>query len=295
MLLLSLGSNLGNKEQLLQAAIRALEERVGTLLKCSPFYVTSPVGFRSSHAFLNAVVAMETALDSWEILRITQEIERDLGRTLKSHDGIHYDRTIDIDLLVHGDCVITTEALILPHPRMHERRFVLQPLCDIAPQLVHPVIQKNYQTLLNMLNQGMIRQEQQATVELQEALNRLLPQLSANAAAMTLDRLSVLLKCPTTQLFTLRDEEGKVQAMTTLSFQELPTGTKAWVEDVVVDVAARGRGYARQLLKHIESVAREKGAKSLNLTSRPEREAANSLYRSLGYKLRDTNVYRLAL
>ena len=80
--------------------------------------------------------------------------------------------------------------------------------------------------------------------------------------------------------------------MTTLSIQELVTGTKAWVEDVVVDESARGRGYARQLLQHLAAEAQVIGAKSLNLTSRPSRTAANKLYQSEGYEIRETNVYR---
>lgn len=295
MLLLSLGSNLGNKEQLLQAAIRALEERVGTLLKCSPFYVTEPVGFDSPNEFINAVVMMETSLSAWQILEITQDIERNLGRTRKSHNGIHYDRTIDIDLLALNDECIMSERLTLPHPQLHLRRFVLAPLCDVAPLEVHPLYQKNYKTLLNMLNQGRICQEQQVSAELLEALNKLLPQLSSRAQVLTAERLSDILKCPTTRLYTLRDETHRIQATATLSFQELLTGKKAWVEDVVVDAAARGRGYARQLLRHLEAEARQAGAKSLNLTSRPSRDAANALYRSVGYEQRETNVYRLEL
>ena len=138
-------------------------------------------------------------------------------------------------------------------------------------------------------------QERVATEELLQALNNLLPQLSSSAKVLTADCLQEVLNCPTTRLYTLRDEEGKIRATTPLSLQELITGTKAWVEDVVVDSEARGRGYARQLLQHLAEEAKAIGAKSLNLTSRPSREAANKLYQSEGYEIRETNVYRKAV
>lgn len=292
MLILSLGSNLGDREQLMQAAIRALKEQVGTLLECSSFYVTEPVGFVSEHPFLNAVVAMNTDLSPLEVLAATQQIERRLGRKQKSVAGQHFDRTIDIDILMLDDVVLKTSDLILPHPRLHERRFVLEPLCEILPTLTHPLFNTTYQQLLTMLNIGTIRHEQVATPALLDALNHLLPQLSSSAKPLTIDSLNHLLACPTTKLYTLSDEQGAVQATATLSFQLLLTGTKAWVEDVVVDESARGRGYARQLLRHLEREAIAAGAKSLNLTSRPTRVAANALYQSEGYEVRETNVYR---
>lgn len=292
MLLIALGSNLGNRAQNLQTAIRALEERVGKVLKCSPFYETSPVGFESSHAFLNAAVVIETNLDEWHVLRVTQEIERALGRTQKSINGQHFDRVIDIDLLVYDDLCVATPELTLPHPRLHLRRFVLEPLCAIAPQAIHPILKINFQTLLDMLNQSVIIQETTATPELVEALNRLLPQLSQRAKLMTLEALTALLQCSATFIYTLRDEEGQIQATATLAVQQLLTGQKGWVEDVVVDELCRGRGYAKQILLHIEREAQNMGLKSLNLTSRPSREAANRLYQKVGYVLRETNVYR---
>ena len=292
MLILSLGSNLGDRRQLLQNAIRALEEQVGTLLKCSSFYTTAPVGFCSPNAFLNAVVAMQTQLSPCEVLHVTQEIERQLGRTQKSLNGQHFDRPIDIDILAYDDVLVHTPDLVIPHPRLHLRRFVLEPLCEILPSLSHPQLSYTYQQLLHMLNIGTIRHEQEATTVLLKALNHLLPQLSNSAKPLTLDQLQTLLSRSATQIYTLCDEEGQVKATATLSFQHLITGTKAWVEDVVVDESARGRGYARQLLRHLETQAIAAGAKSLNLTSRPTRTAANKLYQSEGYAPRDTNVYR---
>ncbi len=292
MLILSLGSNLGDRRLLLQNAIRALEEQVGTLLKCSSFYTTAPVGFTSQNSFLNAVVAMQTQLSPLEVLHATQKIERQLGRTQKSINGQHFDRTIDIDILAYDDTSVNTPNLVIPHPRLHLRRFVLEPLCEILPSLSHPQLSSTYQQLLHMLNIGTIRHEQTATPALLEALNHLLPQLSSSALPLTHEQLQALLSRPATQIYTLCDEEGQVKATATLSFQHLITGTKAWVEDVVVDESARGRSYARQLLRHLETQAIAAGAKSLNLTSRPTRQAANHLYQSEGYATRDTNVYR---
>lgn len=292
MLILSLGSNLGNREQLMQDAIRALEEHVGTLLKCSSFYTTAPVGFASEHAFLNAVAAFDTNKAPEDVLRITQEIERQLGRTQKSIAGQHFDRTIDIDILAFNDIVITTSDLVIPHPRLCERRFVLEPLCEILPSSLHPIHKTTYKELLHMLNTATICREQTATPTLLDALNHLLSQLSSSAKPLNMEQLSALLANPATQIYTLSDEEGAIKASATLAFQHLLTGTKAWVEDVVVDEAARGRGYARQLLRHLEAEAIAAGAKSLNLTSRPTRQAANHLYQSEGYAIRETNVYR---
>jgi GNAT superfamily N-acetyltransferase len=209
--------------------------------------------------------------------------------------GRHFDRTIDIDILAFDDVVLQTSDLVLPHPRLHERRFVLEPLCDVLPEGIHPTLHTSYKSLLMKLNTGKITHECTATTELLDALNYLLPQLSSSAKELTLERLQQLLDCPTTRLYTLRDEEGKIRATTTLSLQELITGTKAWVEDVVVDSNARGRGYARQLLQHLAEEAKAIGAKSLNLTSRPSRTAANKLYQSEGYEIRETNVYRKAV
>ena len=294
-LLLALGSNIGAKEEQLRTAIRALETRIATLLKCSRFYTTAPVGFASNNAFVNAVVLIETTLSPETILDITQQIEREQGRTSKTVNGIHTDRTLDIDLLACDNHIIDMPSLQLPHPRLHQRRFVLEPLCDVMPEGIHPTLHTSYKSLLMKLNTGTITRECTATAELLDALNYLLPQLSSSAKELTLERLQQLLDCPTTRLYTLRDEDDKIRATTTLSLQELITGTKAWIEDVVVDNEARGRGYARQLLQHHAEEAKAIGAKSLNLTSRPSREAANKLYKSEGYEIRETNVYRKAV
>lgn len=145
---LSLGSNLGDRLRLIQEAVAALTVEAGPVTTLSSLYETEPWGFSSPHRFLNVALALETTLSPETLLAVTQHIERDLGRTHKSVDGRYADRTIDIDLLFVGDAVLDTPALTLPHPRLHLRRFVLEPLCEIAPDLCHPLLRKSVSRLL---------------------------------------------------------------------------------------------------------------------------------------------------
>ena len=143
-----LGTNLGDKEHNLRLAVRKIEERVGKVVSLSAFYATAPWGFSSEHTFLNAAACVETLLPPLSVLHLTQEIEREIGRTHKSVGGVYSDRVIDIDLLLYGDLVLDTPELKLPHPLMHERRFVVEPLAEIAPDLVHPILKKKMRELL---------------------------------------------------------------------------------------------------------------------------------------------------
>ena len=130
------------------------------------------------------------------------------------------------------------------------------------------------------------------TPETLKAINRLLPQLSASASAISLDRLSELVKSDNTLVFFCTDENGYILGMLSLIVIKIPTGNKAWIEDVVVDESARGRGIGRDLMNHAHEEAKKHGVNSIDLTSRPSRESANELYQSLGYEIRQTNVYR---
>ena len=132
LLYVGLGSNLGEREENIRRAAQLISERVGQLLKCSSIYESAPVDMKTDNMFLNAVALFETDMEAHEILRITQQIERELGRTQKS-DARHYDRTIDIDLLQYGDLNFEEAELTLPHPMVPERKFVLEPLVEIAP------------------------------------------------------------------------------------------------------------------------------------------------------------------
>jgi 2-amino-4-hydroxy-6-hydroxymethyldihydropteridine diphosphokinase len=128
---LSLGSNLGDRRQLLHTAINEIAERVGRIEAISSCIETEPVGFDSVHLFLNMAVRVTTELNPYELLKVLKQLERDLGRTRKSHDGVHYDRTIDIDILLYDNLEVNSEELQIPHPRMWERDFVIRPLKEI--------------------------------------------------------------------------------------------------------------------------------------------------------------------
>ena len=130
-LYLSLGSNLGDREQTLHRAIALIGERIGTVQRVSSFIETEPWGFQSEHPFLNAACMVLTKLSPMQCLEATQQIERELGRRTKSRDGIYHDRPIDIDLLLYGNLHLSTPTLTLPHPRMLERDFVMIPLREI--------------------------------------------------------------------------------------------------------------------------------------------------------------------
>lgn len=145
---LSLGSNMGHREAILLQAIAQIEEQIGTVLSQSALYDTEPWGFQSPHRFLNAALCCQTTLTPLQVLDAIQHIERQLGRLHKSHDGHYQDRPIDIDILLYDDLILHTPRLIVPHPLMHLRTFVLEPLCQIAPQLVHPQLGLTMQQLL---------------------------------------------------------------------------------------------------------------------------------------------------
>lgn len=144
---LALGTNIGNKRRNMITAAALLAERVGDVLALSGFYETEPWGFQSENTFLNAALQLETALSPFELLKATQEIEIEMGRTQKSN-GAYHDRIIDIDILLYDDLVLQTLELILPHPLMHERLFVMEPLAEIAPNVIHPVFKKPVISLL---------------------------------------------------------------------------------------------------------------------------------------------------
>jgi ribosomal protein S18 acetylase RimI-like enzyme len=130
--------------------------------------------------------------------------------------------------------------------------------------------------------------------ELVDGLNRLLPQLSSSAAPLTLDDLERIVHSDVVTLYVARHDNSVVGSLTLVVFA-IPTGLRAWIEDVVVDEGSRGLGVGEQLTMAAVDEARQRGARSIDLTSRPSREAANTLYQKLGFQLRDTNVYRLDL
>lgn len=136
---LSLGSNLGEKSANLNKAIELLKERAGEVLAVSSFYETAPDGFISENSFVNIALSLDTKLDVYVLLDVCEEIEKELGRTTKSVNLNYSDRVIDIDILYFNNMQLATERLTLPHPRMHKRQFVLEPLAEIAPKFRHPI------------------------------------------------------------------------------------------------------------------------------------------------------------
>ena len=128
---LSLGTNLGSREDNLERALHLLQEQVGALLRRSSVHETEPWGFESSHMFLNLCVCMATSLSPLQLLATTKQIERQLGRTQKSAHGHYADRLIDIDILLYDDAHINEPGLVIPHPHMYEREFVMMPLNEI--------------------------------------------------------------------------------------------------------------------------------------------------------------------
>ena len=134
---LSLGSNLGEREQTLHAAIQAIEQQIGTVLRCSSFFYSAPWGFESVNEFCNLCCLVETALSPMDILQATQAIERSMGRTHKSVDGDYQDRVIDIDIIRAFDekekeIVSNDPLLTIPHPLWKQRDFVSVPLREIG-------------------------------------------------------------------------------------------------------------------------------------------------------------------
>ncbi|MFO7279264.1 MAG: GNAT family N-acetyltransferase [Thermoanaerobacterales bacterium] len=128
-----------------------------------------------------------------------------------------------------------------------------------------------------------------------EAVERLVPQLSSSSPPPTVEQLGEVVSSPATDLFVAIDDDGEIVGMSTLAVFRIPTGLRAWIEDVVVDGAARGRGVGEALTRAMLDRARELGCRTVDLTSRPSREAANRLYQRLGFERRETNVYRYTL
>jgi 2-amino-4-hydroxy-6-hydroxymethyldihydropteridine diphosphokinase len=142
---LSLGSNLGDRASALQTAVDKLHAPDLQILRISTVYETAPVDFKAQPDFLNIVLQADTSLFPLRLLHRVQTIEHEMGRKRLMPKG---PRTIDIDILLHGPFVVETPNLQIPHPRMTERRFVLEPLHEIAPELRHPVTRQTVREML---------------------------------------------------------------------------------------------------------------------------------------------------
>lgn len=142
------GSNMGDKEALFAQACLLINNRCGRVVQVSAAYESEPWGFEAEEWFLNRVIVVETEKGPEELLQQLLEIERELGRIRHPEIQGYTSRTADLDLLYFGQRVINTDTLIVPHPRLHLRRFALVPMCEVAPEWVHPVFGLTQQELL---------------------------------------------------------------------------------------------------------------------------------------------------
>ncbi|HIJ59764.1 MAG TPA: 2-amino-4-hydroxy-6-hydroxymethyldihydropteridine diphosphokinase [Nitrospirae bacterium] len=149
---LSIGSNLGKREENINKAIKMLSERGVIVQEVSSFYETEPWGYKDQPAFINIAVKAKTSLSPQKLLDVVKSIELKLGREKNFKWG---PRLIDIDIIFYNDLIIDNDEIKIPHPLMQEREFVLKPLVEIMPHMVHPLFQRNIETLLNEFKGGI--------------------------------------------------------------------------------------------------------------------------------------------
>ena len=142
------GSNMGDKDALFAQACLLINNRCGRVVQVSAAYESEPWGFEAEEWFLNRVIVVETEKDPEEMLQLLLDIERELGRIRHPEIQGYTSRTVDLDILYFGQRVINTDMLTVPHPRLHLRRFALVPMCEVAPERVHPVFGLTQQELL---------------------------------------------------------------------------------------------------------------------------------------------------
>jgi len=145
------GSNIGNKLENCKKGVDALIRSDSVTLKAqSPCYKTDPVDYLNQDWFINYVIKIETSLDPFKLLNRLKSIQKDAGRV---NDTIRFGpRILDMDIILFDDAVIISENLTIPHPRMHKRRFVLKPVCDIDAEIIHPVFKKNMKYLIDNMD-----------------------------------------------------------------------------------------------------------------------------------------------
>lgn len=150
------GSNMGNKNQIFVQACLLINNRCGHIVRISAPYDTEPWGFQADEWFLNRVIAVETSLHPEEMLRRLLDIESELGRIRHPKANNYTSRTIDLDILYFGDRIIHTTTLMVPHPRLHLRRFALLPLCEVAPDFIHPILKLTQTELLQQCTDNSV-------------------------------------------------------------------------------------------------------------------------------------------
>ncbi len=146
---LSLGSNLGDRRKSLEKAISLIEADIGNILITSAIYETEAWGYKSQNKFLNMALCINTSFLPEDLLKAINKIEQTMGR--RKPEAGYSDRPIDVDIIFYDDLVVASEQLSIPHPLMEKRRFVLEPINEIAPDFIHPVLKTTVQSLLNNL------------------------------------------------------------------------------------------------------------------------------------------------
>jgi len=147
---LLVGGNLNNTPEKFERLFLLLQEKIGEIVLKSSYYQSDAWGFESEHSFINIALCLQTELSPFELLKETQSIEKELGRTEKTTTN-YQDRTMDIDIIFYAQEIIKTPNLEIPHPKMHLREFVLTPLNEIAPNFMHPVLKKSVRELAQKL------------------------------------------------------------------------------------------------------------------------------------------------
>lgn len=144
---LLLGSNIGNRELILHSAIDEIDSELGKVGDVSSYYETASWGYKDDHMYLNLVVKITTTMTPKSLLRIIHQIEKKFGR-IRSKSDQYEARTLDIDILFYNDLILQQPALSIPHSHLHERKFTLIPLAEIAPSFIHPLLEKSVSQLL---------------------------------------------------------------------------------------------------------------------------------------------------
>lgn len=164
---LLLGSNEGDKVTILQKAVKSLELLSDKPLTISSLYESEPWGFNTNEWFINQAVKMETSFEPHELLKSILDIEKNLGRVRSAVDRSvmgYCSRTIDIDIIFYDNLIINKPELTIPHPKMHLRKFVLMPLSEIAPKIIHPLLNKSIETIIEECNDNLIVRCKKSTI-----------------------------------------------------------------------------------------------------------------------------------